>query len=284
MSSKAQSEIYDGLIRRLERAICGDYPTWTMHADALLRVIGEATETDTRRMLWESLITRFRLIAHPPDTDKNEQPVGAELSDEICEAVCERMKKQVVSFVQRLLEENRSPASTAARLMQFMGKLASADERCVALSIVLRSQLVPYAQIPSDLFAHPFPDIERLSMSEDVLQALAVMSRVIRDPKRKRSDDFAALAYLVIKARNDQDAQTIIAYAFACWRWQLRSSAESGPSGLVVGIPLEGLGEAVGAALSDIRQELNRQSDRDCGNPNCPRHGTPRKPKADKPS
>lgn len=278
MPRKLKAPSFERLRDQLELAMCGNYETWSARADACLRIVKSADNVATRRKLWAHLLSHFRLIKRPLKPGR--LPMGMGVSDELYKDVQRRISDLVTNEVGRLLTANRSLTSTATHLMQFIQTLADDDERRVALSVIFRSPLLPYAQIPRDLCAQAARDLEKVGFERANLPSLALIARLVQSGKYGQQEQIAALAKLMRKAPNEQTAQYLMVFMMSLWERQ-SAVMPQGTSGIILGsFPLGGLGEALGEAFRDFETEIGRRAALECSNPDCPIHG---KGKKDKP-
>lgn len=249
--------------QELDAVMKGKYETWSEHSDVILTVIYKAEKRAERIQLTIHLLANFN-----PEENKNASENtarGLQLSNDVFEAARGKVVVPVEKLIDRILAQNVSVPLAAEWLVDFFDELKAADERNVALSIILKSFL-PYESLPQDLYGDPLNDSHIISSSEIGIAELAKSAKLIQQvifehgerPRMTVTLLGTALQRIVARHKNPREQQLLF-------------------SQLLVGLRIWITEKYLSQKLEDIvlsdEGAVKIISKEKCDNAECPIHG-----------
>lgn len=265
------------LFNLLDLAIAGNYPTWSSRGEAMWRIVSSASRKTVRVQLVAHLLTNFD--AKRKHSGNIVRVPGTGITDAKYEPICQDLVPLVDALSETLLTENRTPTTVARRVLSFLENLKSETHRAVAIAMLLRCDLVPYLQIPKDLFQGAPADYAPLHARPSVRCSIALIQRVLRQPRLPIARLGAALQKILTQHRIPDEQNTLICELVKAMVVRLQSASGAAVQPLPIIVTNIGGGTKEQAVLELLRHLLSHIPDslhtqiiaaHHCADPNCP--------------
>lgn len=265
------------LFDRLDQTMVGNYETWSARGDAMWHIISSAPHQTQRVQLMAHLLVNFD--AKNERSGSVKRVPGTGLSNAEYAPICEQLVPLIDKLSAVLLTENRTATTTARHVLRFLETLKSDSERMVAIALLLRRNLVPYLQIPKDLFRGEPADYAPLHARPHVRRSIALIMRVLRQPQLTVAMLGTALQKILAGHRDPDEHNALLcelAKAMAMKLQPAQGATVHLPSIIIANIEGGTMGQAVlellHHLLGNMPDGLRTQivDTHHCGDPNCP--------------
>lgn len=226
------------------RAVHGRYDTFSEQANALLTIISQGANATARVRLMEEVVTTFGLTAE--ERAVSEPPSGTGVSNEEYARLHGKFEDGVETLLKQTSHQNPKPSSFARRILEFLNRLEDDEEKAVALAMVLRSSLVPYAQLPKGFFDDAVAMNDVRASNSRVMESMALIHRAIHEPEATTPMRMAGIQNALAR-HNPAEQKILLGYTFLHFSNMFRRS--QGPRGIAIlaaeapDYPIHGKGE-----------------------------------------
>jgi len=252
------------VLENVDRIICGKYEDWTQHAGALWNQIEQA-ESDAERLTVMIYFVENYSPHHFNTKDVSDFP-GIGVSSEAYARLSTKLYLDLKTCFSQLLRVNPSSEVFAKGLLDFLNGIEKAEERLVALALVLQSAHLPYATYPEGLFDDPAFIHEGKQFDPGVVRSIALIGRMSHDPALTSLMRFAAVQKILKSHEDPKEFQIILGVLIAhIIESSFKLSTGRAPRGVLISLTdLEKMGAQI---PTDLRKIISR--DFGCGDPSC---------------